>query len=92
VLSQLNLKPEVGKDEDPAPHQNMKLFMDVGRDLNESTDVIQRARFLRELENFMVFVGIEHSYRLKGDIPTVERYLEVRSGSVGCAPQIALTE
>lgn len=84
----------VGKTQAPAaaPHQNMVLFTEVGRTLNGVTDSTQRQRFFKELEHFMIQVGIEHSHRLRGSIPTVEKYLEIRSGSVGCAPQIAITE
>ncbi|KAI8966808.1 terpenoid synthase [Daldinia sp. FL1419] len=73
-------------------HPNMALFADVGRGLRKSTDRIQRERFYRELEGFMVSVGVEHGQRMRGLIPTVEKYLHIRSGSVGCAPQIALTD
>ncbi|KAI1661663.1 terpenoid synthase [Daldinia decipiens] len=78
--------------EEESLHPNMALFADVGRGLRNSTDRIQRERFYRELENFMVNVGVEHGHRMRGSIPTVEKYLQIRSGSVGCAPQIALTD
>ncbi|KAH9992376.1 terpenoid synthase [Xylariaceae sp. FL0662B] len=85
----------LGLSEDDAdekiPH-NMALFADVGRGVRDSTDVEQRQRFFRELENFMLQVGIEHGHRMRGSIPTTDKYLEIRSGSVGCGPQIALTE
>ncbi|CAJ2503564.1 Uu.00g109580.m01.CDS01 [Anthostomella pinea] len=75
-----------------APLQNMTLFGDVGRGVRGSTDTLQRQRFFRELENFMLQVGVEHSHRTAGSIPTVEEYLHIRSGSVGCGPQIAITD
>ncbi|KAI5864558.1 terpenoid synthase [Durotheca rogersii] len=71
---------------------NMDLFVDVGSGMRPTTDKLQRERFYRELENFMINVGVEHSLRMRGAIPTVARYLEIRSGSVGCAPQIAITD
>lgn len=70
----------------------MVLFEDVGRSMRAGTDLIQRQRFFKELEGFMRQVGIEHTWRLRGDIPSTPKYLEIRSGSVGCAPQIAITE
>ncbi|KAI1768969.1 terpenoid synthase [Hypoxylon sp. FL1150] len=73
-------------------HINMALFSDVGRGMRTATDMIQRERFFRELENFMVQVGVEHGHRMRGTIPSLEKYMEIRSGSVGCAPQIALTD
>ncbi|GAP88016.1 putative terpene synthase [Rosellinia necatrix] len=87
----------LGLDEDgnhnvEAPHQNMKLFADVGHGVREATDVQQRQRFFDELENFMLQVGVEHTHRLAGTIPTIEEYMDIRSGSVGCAPQIAMTD
>ncbi|KAI1808456.1 terpenoid synthase [Daldinia bambusicola] len=78
--------------EEQSLHPNMALFADVGRGLRNATDRIQRERFYRELENFMISVGVEHGHRMRGEIPTVEKYLHIRSGSVGCAPQIALTD
>ncbi|KAI0850930.1 terpenoid synthase [Daldinia vernicosa] len=78
--------------EEEALHPNMALFADVGRGLRNTTDRIQRERFYRELEGFMVSVGVEHGQRVRGIIPTVDNYLKIRSGSVGCAPQIALTD
>jgi hypothetical protein len=80
------------EQEDEPPHSTMVLFTDVGTGLRVATDLIQRQRFYRELENFMLQVGVEHTYRLSGAIPSVKRYLEIRTGSVGCAPQIAITE
>ncbi|KAI1075342.1 terpenoid synthase [Whalleya microplaca] len=85
----LGLGEEVAEDQIP---QNMELFADVGRGVRDTTDVEQRQRFFRELENFMLQVGIEHGHRMRGSIPTTEKYLEIRSGSVGCGPQIALTD
>ncbi|KAI2639816.1 terpenoid synthase [Hypomontagnella submonticulosa] len=73
-------------------HPNMALFADVGRGMRSATDRIQRERFYRELENFMIQVGVEHGHRMRGSIPSVAKYLEIRSGSVGCAPQIAITD
>ncbi|KAI1125393.1 terpenoid synthase [Nemania abortiva] len=75
-----------------APHQNMTLFADVGDGLCHTTDMQQRQRFFDELENFMLQVGVEHTYRMAGTIPTTEEYMNIRSGSVGCAPQIAMTD
>ncbi|XDG00548.1 hypothetical protein ABKA04_000163 [Annulohypoxylon sp. FPYF3050] len=93
----LGLDPsEEGKEQvfedDKSLHPNMTLFADVGRGMRSATDKIQRERFYRELENFMVQVGVEHVHRMRGSIPTVEKYIEIRSGSVGCAPQIAITD
>ncbi|KAI1212333.1 terpenoid synthase [Annulohypoxylon truncatum] len=93
----LGLDPsEKGKEQvfedDQALHPNMTLFADVGRGMRTATDRIQRERFYRELENFMVQVGVEHVHRMRGSIPTVDKYIEIRSGSVGCAPQIAITD
>lgn len=73
-------------------HINMALFSDVGYGMRTATDIVQRERFFRELENFMVQVGVEHGHRMRGTIPSLEKYMEIRSGSVGCAPQIAITE
>ncbi|KAI1177814.1 terpenoid synthase [Nemania sp. FL0916] len=75
-----------------APHQNMKLFEEVGRAMRAATDIQQRQRFFDELENFMLQVGIEHEHRRAGTIPTTDEYISIRAGSVGCAPQIAMTE
>jgi hypothetical protein len=75
-----------------APHQNMSLFADVGHGMRDTTDIQQRQRFFDELENFMLQVGVEHTHRMAGTIPTTEEYMNIRSGSVGCAPQIAMTE
>ncbi|KAI1827568.1 terpenoid synthase [Xylaria intraflava] len=79
-------------EEIAAPHQNMALFADVGRGVRKATDVQQRQRFFDELENFMLQVGVEHSHRMAGSIPTTEEYMSIRSGSVGCGPQIAITD
>ncbi|KAI1452102.1 terpenoid synthase [Annulohypoxylon moriforme] len=84
-------KEQVFEDE-KSLHPNMTLFADVGRGMRGATDRIQRERFYRELENFMVQVGVEHVHRMRGSIPTVDKYIEIRSGSVGCAPQIAITD
>ncbi len=91
IHSQLGLN-EDGQDDIEAPHQNMTLFADVGRGVRETTDTQQRQRFFDELENFMLQVGVEHSHRMAGTIPTTEEYMNIRAGSVGCAPQIAITE
>ncbi|KAI2471488.1 terpenoid synthase [Annulohypoxylon bovei var. microspora] len=93
----LGLDPsEEGKEQvfedDKSLHPNMALFADVGRGMRSTTDRTQRERFFRELENFMVQVGVEHVHRMRGSIPTVSKYFEIRSGSVGCAPQIAITD
>ncbi|KAI1393610.1 terpenoid synthase [Hypoxylon trugodes] len=79
-------------DEKQALHPNMVLFTDAARGIRSAADRIQRERFYHELEHFMIQVGVEHSHRMRGSIPTVEKYLEIRSGSVGCAPQIAITD
>ncbi|GAW19686.1 hypothetical protein ANO14919_091750 [Xylariales sp. No.14919] len=81
-----------GQGDVEAPHQNMKLFADVGHPVRKATDIQQRQRFFGELENFMLQVGVEHSHRMAGSIPTTEEYMNIRSGSVGCGPQIALTD
>lgn len=81
-----------GQDDIKAPHQNMALFADVARGVREATDIQQRQRFFDELENFMLQVGVEHTHRMAGTMPTTEEYMNIRSGSVGCAPQIAITE
>ncbi|KAI0390729.1 terpenoid synthase [Xylariaceae sp. FL0594] len=88
---------EGGEDDDDeatieAPNQNMTLFADVGRGVRKVTDIQQRQRFFDELENFMLQVGVEHTHRMAGTIPTVDEYMNIRSGSVGCAPQIAITD
>lgn len=75
-----------------APPLNMVLFEEVGRSLVAGTDVEQRTRFLQHMEHFMCQVGVEHTWRLRGEVPSVEKYLEMRAGSVGCFPQIAITE
>ncbi|KAL7626663.1 hypothetical protein AAE478_003437 [Parahypoxylon ruwenzoriense] len=97
VRHHLGLIPsEDGKEENPEDdevlHSNMTLFVDAGRGVRAATDKIQRERFFRELENFMIQVGVEHGHRMRGSIPTLAKYLEIRSGSVGCAPQIAITD
>jgi hypothetical protein len=81
-----------GLDDIAAPHPNMELFADVGHGVREVTDMQQRQRFFDELENFMLQVGVEHTHRMAGTVPTTEEYMSIRSGSVGCAPQIAITE
>ncbi|KAI0522057.1 terpenoid synthase [Xylaria bambusicola] len=91
IHSQLGLDKDQ-KDDIEAPHQNMALFADVGRGLLKATDTQQRQRFFDELENFMLQVGVEHSHRMAGTMPTTDEYMEIRSGSVGCAPQIAITD
>lgn len=73
-------------------HPNLRLFGPVGDSLQISTDLVQRTRFFRELDNFMDKVEIEHEYRMSGAIPTLDKYMDMRCGSVGCAPQIAITE
>ncbi|KAI1502070.1 isoprenoid synthase domain-containing protein [Biscogniauxia marginata] len=88
----LDLDDEKDATKDKAPNQNMTLFADVGRGVVPATDRLQRQRFYRELENFMEQVGVEHNHRMAGTIPTLEEYMKIRSGSVGCAPQIALTD
>ncbi|KAI1777645.1 terpenoid synthase [Hypoxylon cercidicola] len=92
----LDLDPsEHGRErgpEDEALHTNMVLFSDVARGVRSATDKVQRERFYRELENFMVQVGVEHGHRMRGTFPSLEKYMEIRSGSVGCAPQIAITD
>ncbi|KAI0537920.1 terpenoid synthase [Xylaria digitata] len=80
------------QDDIEAPHQNMTLFADVGHGVREATDVQQRQRFFDELENFMLQVGVEHTHRMAGTIPTTKEYMNIRSGSVGCGPQIAITD
>ncbi|KAI1328232.1 terpenoid synthase [Xylariaceae sp. FL0255] len=75
-----------------APHANMELFADVGQGVRSATDIEQRQRFFDELENFMLQVGVEHTHRMAGTIPTLADYMNIRSGSVGCAPQIAITD
>ncbi|KAI1343250.1 isoprenoid synthase domain-containing protein [Xylariaceae sp. FL0016] len=75
-----------------SPNQNMNLFGDVGKGLRDTTDVVQRKRFFTELENFMLQVGVEHNHRMAGSIPTFDEYMKIRSGSVGCGPQIAITD
>jgi hypothetical protein len=79
-------------DDIDAPHQNMALFEDVGCRLRETTDTQQRQRFFDKLENFMLQVGAEHTHRMAGTIPSLAEYMNIRAGSVGCAPQIAITE
>ncbi|KAI0430290.1 terpenoid synthase [Xylaria sp. FL1042] len=91
IHNQLGLD-EDGQGDTEAPHQNMTLFADVGRGVREVTDTQQRQRFFDELENFMLQVGVEHTHRMAGTIPTTEEYMNIRSGSVGCAPQIAITD
>ncbi|KAI0975558.1 terpenoid synthase [Xylaria arbuscula] len=88
---------QLGLDQDDqsntkAPNQNMTLFADVGHGVRETTDILQRQRFFDELENFMLQVGVEHTHRMAGSIPTTDEYMNIRSGSVGCAPQIAITD
>ncbi|KAI0441091.1 terpenoid synthase [Xylaria telfairii] len=80
------------QDDIKAPHQNMALFADVARGVREATDIQQRQRFFDELENFMLQVGVEHTHRMAGTMPSTEEYMNIRSGSVGCAPQIAITD
>lgn len=79
-------------DDIEAPHQNMTLFADVAHGVRDATDLQQRQRFFDELENFMLQVGVEHTHRMAGTIPSTSEYMDIRSGSVGCAPQIAITE
>ncbi|TGJ81358.1 hypothetical protein E0Z10_g7405 [Xylaria hypoxylon] len=80
------------QDNIEAPHQNMALFADVGHGVREATDIQQRQRFFDELENFILHVSIEHTHRMAGTIPTTKEYMSIRSGSVGCGPQIAITD
>ncbi|KAI1293945.1 terpenoid synthase [Xylaria venustula] len=75
-----------------APGPNMALFADFGCVLKERADIHQRQRFFDNLKDFMEKVGIEHSYRLSGAMPTLNDYMTIRMGSVGCTPQIALTD
>ncbi|KAI1271745.1 terpenoid synthase [Xylaria sp. FL0933] len=91
IHNQLGLDKD-GQNNTEAPHQNMTLFADVGRGVREATDTQQRQRFFDELENFMLQVGVEHTHRMAGTIPTTEDYMNIRAGSVGCAPQIAITD
>ncbi|KAI1810735.1 terpenoid synthase [Poronia punctata] len=88
----LGLDGEDCAEDMEAPNQNMTLFADVGRGVRAATDVRQRQRFFDELENFMLQVAVEHSHRMAGTIPSVQEYMNIRSGSVGCAPQIAITD
>ncbi|KAI1361064.1 terpenoid synthase [Xylaria arbuscula] len=92
IHSQLGLDKDDEHADIEAPHQNMALFADVGQGVRETTDVQQRQRFFDELENFMLQVSVEHSHRMAGTMPTTEEYMDIRSGSVGCAPQIAITD
>ncbi|KAI0972277.1 terpenoid synthase [Xylaria arbuscula] len=75
-----------------APGPNMALFADFGCVLQEKADIQQRQRFFDNIKDFMEKVGIEHSYRLSGTIPSISDYMAIRMGSVGCTPQIALTD
>ncbi|KAI2627117.1 terpenoid synthase [Xylaria nigripes] len=87
----LGLDGEGLEDIEP-PHQNVALFADVAHGVRYTTDIQQRQRFYSELENFMLMVGVEHNHRMAGSIPTTEEYMHIRSGSVGCGPQIAITD
>ncbi|KAI1418998.1 terpenoid synthase [Xylaria sp. FL1777] len=91
IHNQLGLDKN-GQRDIEAPNQNMTLFADVGRGVRDTTDTQQRQRFFNELENFMLQVGAEHEHRMAGTIPTTEEYMHIRSGSVGCGPQIAITD
>ncbi|KAI1259520.1 terpenoid synthase [Xylariaceae sp. FL1019] len=81
-----------GQEDIKPPHVNMALFEDVGNGVRAATDIQQRQRFFGELENFMLQVGMEHNHRMAGSIPTLQEYMDIRSGSVGCGPQIAITD
>ncbi|KAI0513126.1 isoprenoid synthase domain-containing protein [Xylaria bambusicola] len=74
------------------PHTNMTLFVDFGSVLREKTDIQQRQRFFDNLKDFKEQVGVEHSYRISGSMPSLSDYMVIRMGSVGCTPQIALTD
>jgi hypothetical protein len=92
VRQALDLNHAATKKSMVTSHPNMHLFTEVGAALKAKTDIVQRQRFYDQLSYFMIQVSIEHSYRLQGAIPSVDKYFEIRSGSVGCAPQIAITE
>ncbi|KAI2626454.1 terpenoid synthase [Hypoxylon sp. NC1633] len=72
--------------------RTMELFAGVGRAMRVKMDGIQRERFFRELENYVVQVGAEQGFRIRGEIPTVARYEQIRMGSVGCGPQLSFTD
>ncbi|KAJ6015128.1 isoprenoid synthase domain-containing protein [Penicillium herquei] len=73
-------------------HPNMILFSEVGRMLVSGTDIAQRERFYDELVDYIDCVEAEHSFRLRGAIPTTEEYMRFRTGSVACRAFILLTE
>ncbi|KAH8887963.1 terpenoid synthase [Thozetella sp. PMI_491] len=70
----------------------MALFGVVGNKLRTAMDLVQRERFYRELEHYIQSVEEEHIFRLRGAMPSIEQYLQIRSGSVGCRPFLALAE
>ena len=77
---------------DHVVHKNMVLFCDFSPGLLANLLKEQRGRFYADLEHFMSQAYVEHSLRLEGTMPTIEQYIDIRLGSVGCRPQIALAE
>lgn len=91
----LSLDDKYPEDENKATtatYQNMLLFGDVAGNFRMTMDTAQRQRLYHELEKFMLNAGNEHMDRLRGVIPSVEEYIEVRCGSVGAAPTLAMAE
>ncbi len=99
IRKELNLaaNPETIQDNFANPIETkaqlkMALFGVVGSKLRTVMDLVQRERLYRELEHFIQSVEEEHIFRLRGAIPSIEKYSQIRSGSVGYRPFMALAE
>ncbi|KAL9617238.1 MAG: hypothetical protein Q9160_007966 [Pyrenula sp. 1 TL-2023] len=67
-------------------------FEPVARSLLGKISPVQNAVLLRELEWFVDMVGLEHQYVVKGQLPSVEEYIERRKGSSAVTVCLAITE
>jgi hypothetical protein len=99
IRKELNLpaNPETIRDNIANPigtrvQLKMALFGVAASKLRTVMDLVQRERFYRELEHFVQSVEEEHIFRLRGAMPSVEKYSQIRSGSVGYRPFMALME
>lgn len=75
-----------------APFPWLAVLESFGKALRQTLDLPRRQRFFIELCGYMDETLEEHLLRLHGTMPTVTEYLRIRIGSIGVAPQMALTE
>ncbi|KAJ5630144.1 terpenoid synthase [Penicillium herquei] len=73
-------------------YPNMSMFSEVGRPLRSGADIAQRERFYNELVNYIICVEDEHSFRLRGTIPSTKDYMRLRVGSVASRAFVLLID